>query len=185
MQFPLIETDRLVLKELDQNDSGNLFDILSDPDVTQFYNIPTFSHLIQAKKLVNRRRDRFYKGQGICWAIWLKSESRLVGTCGFNAWFKQRQVGDLGYELAHSFWSRGLMTEALKEVVTYGFETLDLLQQRAWVVPENRASARVLEKIGFESQGVQLARGYWNGTFHDLELFTKTAAQANPMAFPI
>lgn len=184
-RFPTIETDRLELRQLEDHDLDDLFNIFADPLVTQFYNIQTFSNLFEAKSLLDRRRDRFHNNRGICWGIVLKSTGKVIGTCGFNAWFEKRQVGDLGYELARPFWNQGIMTEALRPIVQYGFKTLNLVQQRAWVVPENEASSRVLEKIGFESQGIQLARGYWDGTFHDLELFTTTIPNPPDITFPI
>lgn len=185
LQFPSLESKRLQLRELNHGDLEQLFSIFSDPKVTEFYNVKTFTSKKEAKALFDRRWERFHSGRGICWAIVPKSQGLVVGTCGFNAWFNQRRVGDLGYELARPFWNQGLMSEALREVVQFGFDTLKLVQQRAWVIPENRASARVLEKIGFQTQGVQLARGYWDGAFHDLELFTSTVPDPPEMEFPI
>ncbi|MEM7332687.1 MAG: GNAT family N-acetyltransferase [Chloroflexota bacterium] len=185
MKFPALETARLRLRELHEADIERLFEIFSDPQVTQFYNIRTFSKPHEARTLFERRQTRFSADRGICWAIELKSESKVIGTCGFNAWFEKRQVGDLGYELERPYWNQGIMTEALKPIVQYGFEHIGLVQQRAWVIPQNKASSKVLLKIGFESQGVQLARGYWDGTFHDLELLTATVPNPPDITFPI
>jgi ribosomal-protein-alanine N-acetyltransferase len=184
--FPRIETANLTLRELDEHDLSALFHIFSDPEVTRFYNIPTFTCQGDAKSLLDRRRNRFYKQQGICWGMtFQEQEEEIVGTCGFNAWHRQKKVGDLGYELSRDYWNQGVMTEALRAVVIYGFDVLGLVQQRAWVMPENKASAKVLTKIGFQSKGVQLARGYWNSQFHDLELFTATIPNPPEMIFPI
>jgi ribosomal-protein-alanine N-acetyltransferase len=64
------------------------------------------------------------------------------------------------------------MTEALHSVIAYGFDHLRLNRIEAWVMPENRASSRVLEKLGFSSEGVLRERGFWKGTYHDLEMFS-------------
>ena len=126
---------------------------------------------------------------GVCFAPsprWRYRFPRRQARCqGFNAWFEKKRVGDLGYELERPYWNQGIMTEALTPIVSYGFEQIGLVQQRAWVIPQNKASGKVLLKIGFESQGVQLARGYWDGTFHDLELFTSTIPNPPDMTFPI
>lgn len=185
LEFPTLQTPRLLLRELRTSDLDAFFFIFSDPQVTQFYNIPTFQNKADARRLLQRRIDRFYADKGICWGIVQEGSTAVLGSCGFNAWFKRRQVGDLGYELARPFWNQGIMTEALSAVVAYGFERLALVQQRAWVVPENKASARVLQKIGFKSQGVQFARGYWDSQFHDLELFTITIDNPPAITFPI
>lgn len=185
LNFPDLHTSRLRLRELDDADVDAVFHIFKDPNVTQFYNIPTFARKSDARRLLQRRQDRFYEEKGICWGITLRDEDAIIGTCGFNAWHKRGKVGDLGYELARPFWNQGLMTEALTAVVAYGFERLAVAQQRAWVMPKNKASGRVLLKIGFQSEGIQLARGYWDSAFHDLELFTKTIDNPPDITFPI
>lgn len=185
LEFPTLDTPRLHLRELNADDLNPFFQIFTDPEVTQFYNIPTFKRKAEARQLLQKRIERFYTKKGICWAIVLRNSKIVIGTCGFNAWYKHRQVGDLGYELARPYWNQGIMTEALTAIMRYGFEELGLVQQRAWVMPKNKASARVLEKIGFRSQGIQFARGYWDSQFHDLELFTATVDNPPKMTFPI
>lgn len=172
-EFPMLETERLLLRELADTDVDAMFAVFADPQVTRFYNVPTFERREEAELIVDKRRKRFWSGRGVCWGIARKVDDVLLGTCGFNAWAMRRQVGDLGYELGRPYWNQGIMTEALTAVVAYGFDTLQLSQQRAWVMPNNVASAHVLTKLGFDSQGVQAARGYWSGRFHDLELFMK------------
>lgn len=171
MQFPQLNTARLTLRELQAHDNASMLDIFSDSRVTRYYNIKTFYALQDADELIVRRQNRFWRGRGICWGIELKESGGLIGTCGYNAWRRQRQIGDLGYELAYAYWNQGIMTEALTAVVSHGFEQIGLQRQRAWVMPGNVASSRVLTKLGFASLGIRPSRGYWSGRFHDLELF--------------
>lgn len=176
MQFPEILTDRLCLRELRESDQANLFYIFSDPDVTKFYNIKAFHSLEDSLALIERRRQRFYKGHGIHWGITLREdEERLIGCCGFNAWKPRQQTGEIGYELKRPFWNQGIMTEALQAMLVFGFRYKKLAAVEAWVMPENIASGRVLTKLGFISKGVQEGKGYWNGRFHDLEQFIRNA----------
>ena len=174
LAFPQLETERLVLRELrlDEADQMALFRLFSDSRVTRFYNVSTFTKPEQAWVMLRRRHNRFWQGRGVRWAITLKGNDELIGSCGFNSWNKKKKVGELGYELARPFWSQGIMTEAVGAAVGYGFASLALNQIEAWIVPENRASANLLIKVGFQSEGVQAGKGYWDGRFHDLEQFT-------------
>ncbi|KAA3664477.1 MAG: N-acetyltransferase, partial [Chloroflexi bacterium] len=114
MQFPELLTDRLCLRELKVSDQSDLFRIFSDPDVTKFYNINAFRSLEDSLALLERRQQRFYKGQGIHWGITLREDgNRLIGCCGFNAWKPRQQIGEIGYELERPYWNQGIMTEAL------------------------------------------------------------------------
>lgn len=176
IQFPQLETERLILRELRLADADALFRIFSDETVTTFYNIKTFTSLDDSRELLERRISRFWTGRGLSWGITLRGDDELIGGCGFNIWLQKRTVGELGYELARPFWNRGIMTEALQAVVQFGFEELRLQRAQAWVIPENKASARVLLKLGFEDRGVRQNQGYWDGRFHDLALFVKLAS---------
>lgn len=179
--FPQIETERLILREfrLNEADHAAIFRIFSDKRVTRFYNINTFTRPEQAWAMLRRRYDRFRHGQGIRWAITLQGNDEIIGSCGFNSWNKKKQVGELGYELARPFWNQGIMTEAVSAVISYGFTTIGLQRLEAWIMPDNRSSANLLIKVGFQSEGVLQGKGYWNGRFHDLELFSLLAEQWN------
>lgn len=171
MDFPVLQTARLALRELNLADKEALFRIFSDEGVTGFYNIPTFTSLQDSQKLLERRISRYWTGKGISWGITLRGSRELIGGCSFNAWLHGRSVGELGYELARPYWNQGIMTEALTAVIRYGFETARLQRAQAWVMPQNVASARVLAKLGFTDRGVRENMGYWNGRFHDLTYF--------------
>jgi ribosomal-protein-alanine N-acetyltransferase len=174
ISFPQLETKRLILRQLrlDETDETALFRLFSDSRVTRFYNANTFTKPEQARVMLKRRYDKFWRGQGVRWAITLKGKDALIGSCGFNAWNKKTKVGELGYELARPFWNQGLMTEAVEAMTAYGFTTLALCRIEAWIMPKNRSSANLLIKVGFQSEGIQEGKGYWNGRFHDLELFS-------------
>ncbi len=171
MEFPNLSTKRLTLREFHVSDKDVLFDIFEDEEVTRYYNINSFQSMEDCLALLERRRSRFYKGRGISWAITLKDSESLIGNCSFNAFFKQRTVGEIGYELKRPFWNQGIMTEALEAIIQFGFETIGLQQVEAWVIPGNVGSTRVLTKLNFQFLGLQKNKGYWDGKHHDLERF--------------
>lgn len=179
VSFPQLETERLILREfrLDEGDQMALYRIFSDSRVTRYYNLSTFTEPEEAWRLLQRRHNRFWQGRGIRWAITLKNNDEIIGSCGFNSLNKKKQMGELGYELARPFWQRGIMTEAVTMAVDYGLTELALSRIEAWIMPANRASANLLLKVGFQSEGVLEDKGYWNGHFHDLELFSLLAEQ--------
>ena len=165
---------------LDETDKMALFRLFSDSRVTRYYNITTFTEPEQAWRMLQRRYERFWQRRGIRWAVTLKGNRDLIGSCGFNSLNQKVSAGELGYELARPFWNQGIMTEAVIAAAGYGFSKMGLARMEAWIVPENRASANLLLKVGFQSEGVVEGKGYWNGRFHDLELFSLLAEQWQP-----
>lgn len=84
----------------------------------------------------------------------IATDDELIGGIGIELQTDvYRRSGELGYWLAEPFWGRGIVTAAANAVVEYGFTRLDLVRIFAGVFATNPASARVLEKVGFELEG--------------------------------
>jgi len=169
--FPLLETERLVLREHRLLDQEAVFSVFADEAVTRHYLVAPFTEMAQAQRVVQRRIDRFYAGKGIRWAITRRGEDVLLGSCGFSDWQRRQGTAELGYELARPYWNQGIMTEALQACLAYAFTVRGLLRIEAQILPENEASRRVLQKLEFQWAGLRERGGYLNGRYYDLELF--------------
>ena len=170
LSFPNLETERLWLRQATQEDAEAIFAVFSDANVTQFHDLDTFTHVDEAIGVVERRAKGFETGRGIRWGIAHKPSNCLIGSCGFT-WDKEANAAEVGYELASQFWRQGIMSEALRAILNYGFEVKGVQFVVAEVMLENVASRRLLEKFGFQSQGIFRERGFWKGKHHDLEEF--------------
>jgi [ribosomal protein S5]-alanine N-acetyltransferase len=171
--FPTLETERLLLRQTTSEDVIAVFAIFADPNVTQFHNLDTFTHVEQAIAVIERRSQGFELGQGIRWGIALKSTQQLIGSCGFT-WHPSEAGAEIGYELSSQFWSQGIMSEALSAILQYGFEVRHLEFVMAEVMLDNVASQKLLMKLGFQRQGILKQQGYWKGEYHDLEQYRLT-----------
>jgi len=171
-EFPQIETNNLVLREMELSDAEAIFKIYADNDVTKYIDLETATDLAQAKFLVNRRVELFRSGQRIRWGIARKDDNIIIGSCGFTQWDKNFHRAVIGYELAKKHWRKGIMTEALEAVIYFGFQRMELNRIEALVMLENIASMTLLEKLGFQEEGILREYGYWKGKFHDLKMFS-------------
>jgi [ribosomal protein S5]-alanine N-acetyltransferase len=102
----------------------------------------------------------------------------FIGAVHFNYSYWEWRVGGIGYEAHPDYWGRGLTTEALRAVVTYGHRAFALNRIEAWTLPGNDASDRVLEKAGFRFEGIFREKGFFKGAFHDFRMFGRVAADA-------
>ena len=170
--FPILETKRLILRQHRPTDATAVFQTFADEKVTEHYLVHTYTELAQAEATVQKRITYFDSGHGIRWAITLKeNDDELIGSCGFNQWHLPGMPYEIGYELKRPYWNQGIMTEAIIACVQYGFTVRNMPAIEAWIIPQNIASARVLQKVGFHSQGIKEAKGYFAGDFYDLEHF--------------
>jgi ribosomal-protein-alanine N-acetyltransferase len=171
--FPPLETERLLLNAITIDDQQMVYNIFSDEQVTQFNDIQTFATLEDAKWFLQFLDRRFQERIGISWALRLRAEpNKLIGVAGFNLWNRRNHCGEIGYDLAQSYWGWGIMAEALRAIIDFGFQQMALNRVEAEVMVENRQSIRVLEKLAFKREGVLRQRGCWKGAFHDLYLYS-------------
>ena len=171
VRFPEMGTPRLVLRQPTRADADDVLRIFSDPEVLRYYNVDFMSSRDDAVSIIDSRRRRYELGYGIRWGIYLRQSDRYIGSCGFEVIHKPWRYAEIGYELSRHYWRQGYMTEALRAIIKFGFDRMDLHRVEAQVEPPNEASKAVLRRLGFHEEGVARQRGFWHGTFHDLAQF--------------
>ena len=152
--FPVIETERLVLRELALADQHAILSNFLDEAVTRWFFEHPYTELSQAKEIIREFDEKYRTGKGITWGITLKGHDVVIGTCGFEA-FELAGGGEIGFDLAKAYWGRGLMREALCAIIAYGFEHLLLRQVEAHTYCENARARALLERLGFSAQRVE------------------------------
>lgn len=168
--FPTLHTQQLELIELQPAHAIDLLHIFEDKRVTEYYHVMPLRTEMDAEKVITYFHHRFKDKLGIRWGIALKGEKHIIGTIGFNS-FPQSHRGVIVYALAHSYWGKGLMTEAILELVRYGFRELGLKRIEAEVMPANIPSARVLQKNGFRQEGMLKKWMEWGGKLFDIHMW--------------
>lgn len=165
--FPILETERFLLRKLEMTDAPSLFSYFSKDEVTMYYDLDTFSSEQQAVDLIQRLLQRYNEGKQIRWAITLRDNEQVIGTCGFHSIEQEHYKAEIGYELHPTYWNKGVMTEVISKVIEYGFNELGLNRVEAFYDPENHASQKVLEKNGFKYEGLLRKRFFEKGKFAD------------------
>lgn len=168
--FPVLETKRFILRKLKLSDAQNLFSYFSKEEVMKYYDLETFSSPQQAVALIESVLFRYDSAQQIRWGITLKGKDNVIGTCGFHALEQEHLKVEIGYELHPCYWGNGIMTEVIEKIVEYGFEEMIVNRIEAFYDPLNQASRRVLEKNGFQFEGILRKRFLKKGEYIDAAL---------------
>lgn len=170
--FPVLETNRLLLREIVAADAQDLLRLLSDPEVVRYYDMRLTHSLSEVHAMIARHQYRFEHDEGIRWGITLKHQPRIViGTCGLF-WEWQKQRGELSYALAKPLWGHGLMTETLSTVIPYVLHYWTFIERlEAFVVDANIGSQRVLQKLGFHREHFSRTRIFVDNQFHSEHLY--------------
>jgi ribosomal-protein-alanine N-acetyltransferase len=157
--FPALETERLVLRQMTQDDAETLFALFSDERVTAFHDLAAFASLDQVRQFIRLIHQHYEQGRGILWAITHRSDNQIIGICGYNNWIRyQHSRGEIVYDLGYEQWGKGIMTEALRGIIRYGFEHMALSRIEALACLEDRRSLKLLHRLGFQEE--RIVRGY-------------------------
>ena len=170
--FPILETERLLLREIIKEDAQSIYNCFSNNDVTRYYGLDTLTSIEQAEQFVDLFSKNYIEKRGIRWGIEIKDKEGIIGTIGFNAWSPKHKKAEIGFELNPKYWQKGYATEAVSKVISYGFEEFDLTRIGAVVFIENKASNELLRKLGFEKEGVLRNYLYQNGEPHDTYIYS-------------
>jgi ribosomal-protein-alanine N-acetyltransferase len=157
----IIETPRLVLRELTDADHEALFQMYQDPRMNRFLGGPPPPREEYWKK-VRETWPAYYARHGFgLWAAVRREDGRLLGRCGLLSQEVEgeRQV-EVAYALAPELWGRGYATEAARASRDHAFRTLDAPQVISLILPENAASIRVAERNGMTFWKTADHRGY-------------------------
>lgn len=170
--FPQLETNKLLLRRIISGDANAFFKILSDPEVTEFYDEDAFVDISQASDQIAAWENGFKNKRCVRWGIIRKVKDDLMGSCGYYGFHSWNKRASIGYELARPYWHQGIMTEALSAIIDFGFSRLELNRIDAVVMPENTVSINMLERLGFRNEGLLREYERWGSKgFVDLCMF--------------
>ena len=167
--MPILETERLILRRIVPSDLEDVYAYSSDPSVPRYllwYPHSSRKQTAQYLKLIDKK---YKKAEFYDWGVVIKSDNRLIGTCGFTSFSIENNSAEIGYVINSSYWGRGIAAEAARAVVTFGFEALRLNRIEGNFMPENHSSRRVLEKCGMRSEGIRRQAMYAKSNYIDIE----------------
>jgi len=155
---PVVRTERLILRGFTDEDVTPYHALFTDPEVTRY--LPTQGEALPVERIeraiVRGREHWAARGYGI-WAVEDAATGALLGQCGLQ-FLEDVGETELLYALVREAWGRGLATEGSEASLRFGFDRAGLGRIVAYAVAENRASSRVMEKVGMhrEAEGVEI-----------------------------
>lgn len=153
-EFPILATERLIMRELSEDDAPALFEFYRDPEFTRFIIFAPHTSLDDSLEFVAFMKKIYQEKDSVRWGIELKETGKLIGNAGIHFWKRDIRCAEVGYHIGQAYQGRGFATEVLGAMVKFGFERMNLNRIQAYINPGNDASGRVLEKRDFKKEGV-------------------------------
>lgn len=172
--FPLIETERLVLRRLRVDDSSALHELFSDRELMRYWGEP-HTCLADTTRMISSIDESHRARTGIEWAATEKTSGDVIGKVCHHRLMKDHYRSEIGYILARGHWGRGLVHEALRAIIAFGFDTMKLHSIEAQLDPNNLRSVRVLERLGFIKEAHLRENYFTRGGFVDTAIYSLLA----------
>lgn len=168
---PTLETKRLLLRPFFPSDAEVQQILANDREIAANTRTIEFPYPEGAAlKWIEQHADMWKNGKSAIFAICLKSTGELTGAIGLEI-SEQDQNAELGYWIGRDYWGQGICSEAAREVVRFGFETLAVNKIHAHHMTRNPASGRVMEKIGMKKEGLLRSHIRKWGVFEDVAFY--------------
>ncbi|NJM07110.1 GNAT family N-acetyltransferase [Candidatus Gracilibacteria bacterium] len=147
-ELPLLTTDRLQLRQMQDEDASALYTIYGDPEVMRYASDEPFADPDTVRTMLDSVAQLLAAGASLEWAVVETANDQLVGTCGLHSFDEAANSAEVGCLLARVAWGRGFMGEALTAICDYA-RSLDIARLRADIDSANERSIRLFRRLGF------------------------------------
>lgn len=168
----ILATERLYLRELTPEMYDRLFRSCSEREIKAYLGLSSDAEYREAKRRHEQGTTTYFVSFKHFHLIH-KQDDSIIGRCDFHTWVKAHRRAEVGYTMtseAHK--NKGLMTEALRAVLSFGFEKMDLYRVEALASPKNTPSLQLLKRYGFQKEGLLRKHYMVNGELEDSILFS-------------
>ena len=161
-------TERLVLRKLRTDDADEVFEYARRPDVTARLLWDPHPSLGYTRNYLAYLVRLYREGKYFDWAVTLRDTGRLIGTAGFSAFFPDHAAAEIGYVINPRFSGMGYATEAVRELLRFGFYDLGLHRIQARCFSDHAASLSVMKKNRMKPEGTAKDALYVKGAYRDI-----------------
>jgi len=147
--FPILKTERLILRQLEIDDEQEIFTLRSDNEINKYLDRPISNSVEDAKDFINKINEHIFNNAALYWAIILGDKNRLVGTICLFGFSAESGSCEIGYELLTNFQGQGIMQEAAEKTIDYAFKTIKVQRIEAFLHKDNQRSIQLLDKLSF------------------------------------
>jgi [ribosomal protein S5]-alanine N-acetyltransferase len=175
--LPIFETEHLILRDLRLDDAQDQLEYAQDDEIAGFGLWPPQKTLQENLDDIQEVLKYYATGTHFTWAVEHRSDRKMIGRLGLGGYNPRDARADVGYAYNRLYWGKGYATEAARAVLQFGFDRLTLHRVGAAVLPDNFGSIRVLEKLGFQREGVRRQAYSLRGPYEDLLCYSILAPE--------
>ncbi len=168
-KMPTLETERLILRPIQMFDAFDFYEYAKMPETSEYLTWRPHPDIEYTKNYLAFIINKYKSGEFYDWALVLNGEEeKMIGTCGFSRIDPSNDIGEVGYVINPEFWGNGYACEAVKEIISFGFEKLKFNRIEAKYIVGNDASLAVMKKCGMSFEGIMRESMLIKGAYRDI-----------------
>lgn len=152
--IPTLESSRLILRALTLDDIEDVFAYAKNEQVAQYVFWEPHKTINDTAKFVKETIKCYQIEKKLMWGVELKENNKLIGTCGFMAYYQTTKCLEIGYAFNPRYWNKGYAKETLTTIIDYAFKSLDVIRIQGICVVNNLGSAKTMISCGMEFEGI-------------------------------
>ena len=156
--LPELSGERIHVRGFRSSDFDDFYILHSDPQVMRYWSFPAWTDPAQASDYFAGALTARDAESMLCWVIALNGSDRLIGAVTLSGIDRRQGRAEIGYSLQSAHWGHGYAQEAMRQVLSFAFETLNLRRIEADIDPRNGPSCGLVERLGFIQEGLLRAR---------------------------
>ncbi len=169
--FPVIETERLIIRMVRRQDAKDLYELCRRPETSRFSLWHPHASLAETKDFISYQLSLYRKRQCMFFVVEEKETGRVMGTCSYVSMDSNYKIAEIGYSVLSDLWNKGYATEIAEALCGYAFDRIGVQRVFARILPQNTASRSVLLKVGFSYEGTEKKGFYFDGRVDDVEVY--------------
>ena len=172
ISYPIIETERFLLRRITISDAADLFKMRSNKKVMQYIGKPLANNIADVEQLITTFDSGISNKSALVWGITFKNQHQIIGTVSYHNIDRENYRSEIGYMLNSDYWQQRVLSEVLPEVIKFGFNILKLHSIEARIDPDNIASKKLLLKNNFVKEAYFKGNYFFNQQFMDTEVYS-------------
>ena len=171
--FPKIKADNLLLRFNKFRDIKDIYEIYKEKEVCKYSDILVYDSIYDARYYYFNNLKKYLKK--CCYSFMVEDTNinKVIGTVSITQCSYNYKIVQIGYSFNKNFHKKGYATKAVSAFIEFCFNKLETERVEALVLPENIASIKLLEKLGFKNEGLLKKGAMHNGNAKDVFMFAK------------
>jgi ribosomal-protein-alanine N-acetyltransferase len=173
ISFPVLLTERLILRRMKDEDVDDLFNMRKDPEMHEYTDTMPDQSIRDTTAYMEKMDKGVEEGKWLLWAMESRLTGKVIGSLGIWNFNDTKTTAEMGYGIIPQEQGKGYMTEALKAVLEFCFKKLGMEWIEAYTDEDNNKSTNMLERLGFIEVNRVIDQGYNKERLYNMIVFRK------------